>query len=66
MFVPPASLITGRVIFCVMNGTKRNSELIAHFDTKSLRLSKANVMRLRGSAPTNEAGLLGDKAQMWL
>ena len=54
------------MIFCVMNGAERNRELIAYFEAKASRLRITNMMRMGWSAATDQAGLLGDKAQMLL
>ena len=54
------------MIFSMMDGAKRHRELIAHFEPKSARLRKANMVRLRRGPPTNQTGLLGNKPEMLL
>ena len=61
-FLPPPPLVSGGVIFTVVDGAEGHSEFIAHFERYSLRLSVANVMRLRGGSAANQAWLAGYKA----
>ena len=54
------------MILGMMDGAKWHCELIAHFEPKSARLRKANMVRLRRGPPTNQTGLLGNKTEMLL
>lgn len=66
MLLPPASLVTGRMIFAVVNGAERHRELVAHLEGQTSRLCKTNMMRMRGIASANQARLLRNKAEMLL
>ena len=48
--LPPSPLITGRVIFAVVDGAERHGEFIAHFERKPSRLRIANMMGMGGGA----------------
>ena len=50
----------------MMTPAERNGELIAHLEADSSRLGKAQVMRVRRLAATDEAGLRGHELQMRL
>ena len=64
--LPPGRLVADPVQKPVMDATKRNSELIAHLAPERSRLHVLEVMRIAGPAAADEAGLLGDIAQMLL
>ena len=66
VLLPPASLVTGRMIFAVVNGAERHGELIAHLESQTARLCKANMMRMRRLASTNQARLLRNEAEVLL
>ena len=61
---PPGSLVAGSVELVVMAVTERYGELIRYFTAHGARLGKAQVVGVRGTAATNEAGLAGDKREM--
>ena len=44
----------------VVNGAERDRELVADFEAHASLLSVADVVRLRGLAPADEAGVRGD------
>ena len=60
--MPPPPLIAGRVIFAVVDGAKRDGELVANFQRQPSRLSIPNMMRMRRCTPADHAWLLGDEA----
>ena len=64
--LPPSSLIAGCVVFAVVDGAKRHGEFVADLQRQPSRLCKTNVMRMRRGAAADQAGLLGDKAQVLL
>lgn len=64
--VPPVPLIAGGMIFGVMDGAEWHGEFVAHFKGYAFRLCVADVMGMRRGAPTDEAGLAPDVAQMLL
>jgi len=57
---PPSRFVTVAVDFAVMPATERNDKLITHLAGQSAALGETQMMRVRGAAPTNETGLLGD------
>ena len=62
--LPPPPFITSRVIFAVVNGAERHGELVAHLQGQAARLRIPNMMGMRWGTPTDDAGLLGDKAEV--
>ena len=62
--LPPGRLVTDPVQQPVMDAAQRNRELIAHLAPERARLHVLKVMRVAGPAAADEAGLLGDVAQM--
>jgi hypothetical protein len=51
--------------FAVMAAAQRHSELIAHLAAERRMLGKAQMMRIRGQAATDETRLFGDKSHMF-
>jgi hypothetical protein len=49
-----------------MQAAERDGELVAHPATQRASLGEAQVMRVAGPPPTNEAGLRGDKSEVRL
>ena len=66
MVLPPAPFVSGGVVHCMVDGTKRHGELIAHFEPETSWLGVADVMSVARRSSANEARLLGDKAEMLL
>ena len=64
--MPPSPFVPRRVVFGMMNGAERNSELIAHLEPETSRLGVADVMSVARGSSANETRLLGDKAEMLL
>ena len=64
--LPPLTFPAGGMDVVVVDGAKRNGELIAHLQTEPLGLRVAYVVRVRGSAPTDEAGLACHEVKMLL
>src|SRR5436305_4447743 len=62
--LPPSRLVADPVQKSVMDATKRNSEFIAHLAPERARLHVLEVMGVARPAAADEAGLLGDIAQM--
>jgi hypothetical protein len=46
--------------FAVMAATERDDILITHLAGESAALGKTKMMGIRGAAPTNKTGFLGD------
>jgi len=44
----------------MMPATERNHELITYLAGQSAALGKTKMMGIRGAAPTNKTGFLGD------
>ena len=65
-FVPPGHLISRLVQLPVMTTAERHRKLVAHLDAQSARLREAQVVRVAGLAPADDAGLRGDKTKMRL
>ena len=66
MLLPPTAFIAGRVVFGVMNCTKRNRELITYFEAQSPRLREAQMMGVCRCPTADQTGVLSDEAQMLL
>ena len=49
----------------MMSAAERHGKLIAHLAAKRQILNKAQMMRIRGQAATNEAWLFGDKSDVF-
>ena len=64
--MPPPPLIACRMIFAMVDGAERNGEFVADLQGKPLGLRKANVMGVGWGAAADQAGLLGDKAEVLL
>ena len=60
-FLPPSPLITGCVIFTVMDGTKGYCEFIAYFECQTSRLGKTDVMCVGRSSAADDARLAATK-----
>ena len=60
VLLPPLPLVSGGVIFGMVDRTQRNRELVAHLECQPLRLSETDVMRVRWRPPTDETRLLSD------
>jgi len=60
--LPPGFLITGTVHGAVMRAAERDGKFIAGFAAE--RLHKSDVMRIRGLAAAQQAGLLHHKAEV--
>src|SRR6476646_6217518 len=61
--LPPLMFLAGGMDVVVVDGAKRNGELIAHLQTEPLGLRVAYVVRVRGSAPTDEQGWLAPEGR---
>jgi hypothetical protein len=57
VLLPPFPLITGGMIFGVMDGAEWHGKFIAHFEGYAFRLCVADGMGMRGRATTDEARL---------
>jgi hypothetical protein len=55
--MPPRQFVTGLMQLLVMVTTERDRELIAHFETQSSGLGKAQVMRIRWLMTADETRL---------
>src|SRR5258708_5220664 len=62
--LPPGFLITCAVHGAVMRAAERDREFIACFAAKRARLHKSDVMRIRGFASAQQAGLPHHKAKV--
>ena len=63
---PPLSFLASGVDLMVVDGAKRNGELIADLSGSSPWIARSDVVRVRGQAPADEARLTGDEAEMLL
>ena len=61
VLVPPTTFITSGMVFGMVDGTEGYRELITDLKRQTFWLGIADVMRLRGNATTDEAGLTRDK-----
>ena len=61
---PPFHFLAGAVQLAVMGPAQRYGEFVADLLSKSARLCETQVMRIAWLAAADEAGLLGDKAEM--
>ena len=59
--LPPPPLITGCMIFTVVDGTKGHCEFVAHFKCQASRLCITDMMRVSRSTSTDDAWLGCDK-----
>ena len=50
----------------MMAAAERDPKLVAHLDAQCARLCEAQVVRVAGLAPADDAGLRGDKTKMRL
>ena len=57
--LPPSPLFTGRMVFGVVNCTKRHGEFIADFESQTPWLRIANVMCMGRGSSADKAGLAG-------
>ena len=64
--LPPLVFLTGGVDVVVVDGAKRDGELIADFQAKPFGLRVAQVVGVRGRAAADQARLTGNEAQMLL
>ena len=64
--LPPLTFLAGGVDVVVVNGAKRDGELVADLQTKAFRLRVTHVVRVRGRAAADKARLGGDEANMLL
>jgi hypothetical protein len=62
--LPPSPLVTGCVIFAVVDGAERYRKLVAHFECNPSRLGVADMMGVRWGAATDHAWLPRNKAKM--
>lgn len=60
--LPPLSFLAGGVDVVVVNGAKRDGELIANLQAEPSDLRITNMMRVGGRTPADEAGLTCDEA----
>ena len=61
---PPGAFIARLVQGIVVPVAQRHGELIGHLEPQSASLGEANVVRLRGAAPTHKAGLVGNEGEV--
>ena len=66
VLLPPQPFIAGCVVLLMVNGAQRYREFVTDLEPKAPGLCEADVMGVARRSPTNEAGLLGHKAQMLL
>jgi hypothetical protein len=66
MLLPPQPFIAGCMVLLMVDGTKRDRELVTDFEPKTLGLGKADVMGVAWRSAANETGLLSHVAQMLL
>ena len=62
--LPPGFFVTGAMHGAVMRAAERDGKFIACFAAERARLHKSDVMRIRGLAAAQEAGLLHHKAEV--
>jgi hypothetical protein len=62
--LPPPSLVAGAMHRAVMRAAERDGKFIACFAAERARLHKSDVMRIRGFAATQQAGLLHHKTKV--
>src|SRR6266566_5201946 len=62
--LPPGFFVTGAMHRAVMRAAERDGEFIACFAAERARLHKSDVMRIRGLAAAQQAGLPHHKAKM--
>src|SRR5438132_1253228 len=62
--LPPGFLVTGAMHGTMMRATERDDKFIACFAAERARLHKPDVMRIRGLAAAQQAGLLHYKPKM--
>src|SRR5262245_20493825 len=62
--LPPGFFATGAMHRAVMRAAERDGKFIACFAAERARLHKSDVMRIRGLAAAQQAGLLHHKAKM--
>jgi hypothetical protein len=62
--LPPGFFVAGAMHRAVMRAAKRDGEFIACFAAERARLHKSDVMRIRGFAAAQQAGLLHHKAKV--
>ena len=58
MLLPPPPLIARRVVFAVVDSTKRHGEFVTCLESKTPWLGIAHVMRVRRPVAAAETGLL--------
>ena len=54
------------MVFAMVDSTKGHGEFVTDLKRKTSLLREAHMMRMRGSAAADQAGLLGDKAKVLL
>jgi len=64
--LPPLPLVSDCVVLMMMDSAQRHGEFVANFEPHSSRLREAHMVRMRGLAPTDRAGLPGNVLQMLL
>src|SRR4029450_5071264 len=62
--LPPRLFVAGAMHCAVMRAAERNGKFIACFAAERARLHKSDVMRIRGLAAAQQAGLLHQKAKV--
>src|SRR5262249_49175070 len=62
--LPPGFFVAGAMYRAMMRAAERDGEFIACFAAKRARLHKSDVMRIRGLAAAQQAGLLHHKAKV--
>src|SRR5439155_12801537 len=62
--LPPRFFIAGAMHSAVMRAAERDGKFIACFAAERARLHKSDVMRIRGLAAAQQAGLLYHKAKV--
>jgi hypothetical protein len=61
---PPRGFVAVAMELAMMPPAKRHGELVAGFSTKRPALGKAQVVGVTGSSSADQAGLLGDEADV--
>jgi len=64
-FFPPPGFITAAMDFTMMTSAKRNGELIADLAPHRAALGEAKVMGISGLPPADQAGVRGDKLDVF-
>jgi len=60
--LPPNRFVAAVMDLAVVSAAERHSEFVTDLTSERVRLRKAKVMCIRGTATTNQARLLGDES----